>query len=85
MGNRKKTIAVLLAACLLILLCACGAGGGSAAPANPTAAPTSTAAPTATPQPVPKTGDSANPVLWLSLMLLGLTGIGGLTASKIRK
>ena len=62
----------------------------AASTAAPTAAPTeaptpATAAPTATPQPVPKTGDSANPVLWLSLMLLGLAGIGGLTASKIRK
>ena len=55
--------------------------------AAPTAAPTEapTAAPTATPNPVPKTGDSANPVLWLSLILLGLAGIGGLAASKVRK
>ena len=40
-----------------------------------TAAPT--AVPTAAPKPVPKTGDSANPVLWLGLILLGLAGISG--------
>lgn len=60
----------------------------TAAPtAAPTTAPTEapTAAPTATPNPVLKTGDSANPVLWLSLILLGLAGIGGLAASKVRK
>ena len=51
-----------------------------AAPAS-TAAPT--AAPTATPRPVPKTGDTANPALWLALILLGLLGIGGLTVSRI--
>ena len=35
--------------------------------------------------PVPKTGDSANPVLWLGLILLGLAGISGLAVSKVRK
>ena len=48
-----------------------------------TAAPT--AVPTAAPKPVPKTGDSANPVLWLGLILLGLAGISGLAVSKVRK
>lgn len=52
---------------------------------DPTPTPAPTAAPTATPNPVPKTGDSANPILWLSLILLGLAGIGGLAARKVRK
>ena len=34
--------------------------------------------PTATPKPVPKTGDSDHPALWLGLMLLGLIGIAAL-------
>ena len=63
-----------------------GTVGETAIPVN-TAAPTSapTAASTATPNPVPKTGDSANPVLWLGLILLGLAGISGLAVSKVRK
>ncbi|MBE5789534.1 MAG: LPXTG cell wall anchor domain-containing protein [Clostridiales bacterium] len=49
---------------------------------GPTAAPT--AAPTATPKPVPKTGDSANPALWIGLIVLGVLCIG-LAVHKFRK
>ena len=52
---------------------------------EPTAAP----APTATPKPVPKTGDGDHPVLWFSLILLGLIGLAVLAttlkASRKRK
>ena len=47
--------------------------------------PTSTAAPTATPKPVPKTGDTTNPALWLGLILLGLIGAAGTVLVSVRK
>jgi hypothetical protein len=34
-----------------------------------------TVTPTDTPRPVPRTGDSGNPALWISLALLGLAGL----------
>ena len=34
-----------------------------------------TVTPTNTPRPVPRTGDSGNPALWISLALLGLAGL----------
>ncbi len=49
-----------------------------------TPAPTDTPAPTATVQPVPKTGDSSTPALWLGLVLLGLLGIAGFCAAMAR-
>ena len=60
----------------------------TAAPtATPTAAPTAapTSAPTPTYKPVPKTGDSANPALWLALIFLGLLGAAGTILLKARK
>ena len=53
----------------------------------PTPAPTEapTPDPTATPKPVPKTGDSANPALWLGLIFLGLIGAAGTMFLKARK
>ena len=56
----------------------------TAAPtAPPTAAPT--AAPTPTYKPIPKTGDSTNPALWLGLIFLGLLGAAGTILVKARK
>ena len=54
--------------------------------AVPTPTPTSasTPDPTATPKPVPKTGDHANPALWLGMILVGLLVIGGI-AFTVRK
>jgi LPXTG-motif cell wall-anchored protein len=49
-----------------------------------TPAPTDTPAPTATVQPVPKTGDSSTPALWLGLALLGMLGIAGFCAAMAR-
>ena len=49
--------------------------------ATPTAAPTATA----TPSKVPKTGDSASPLLWLGMILLGLTGACGIVVKRRRK
>ena len=57
----------------------------------PTATPTTTAtptpAPTNTPKPqkVPQTGDSASPLLWAGLILIGLIGIGALMKPRKRK
>ena len=57
----------------------------------PTATPTTTAtptpAPTNTPKPqkVPQTGDSASPLLWAGLILIGLIGIGVLMKPRKRK
>ena len=34
------------------------------------------------PDPVPKTGDKANPLLWLGVIILGLTGIGEYAAKR---
>ena len=41
--------------------------------------------PTPTPKPVPKTGDSANPALWLGVIFLGLLGAAGTILVKARK
>ena len=41
----------------------------------PTPTPTPTPAPTPTQKPVPKTGDSADFLLWLGMILLGLAGM----------
>ena len=54
-----------------------------AAKPAPTEAPTSV--PTATPKPVPKTGDSANPALWLAMMLVALIGFAGLAVTGTMK
>lgn len=37
------------------------------------------------PKPVPKTGDSSNPVLWIGLMLLGILGMCGVGVKWLRK
>ena len=44
---------------------------------EPTPVPTATPAPTCTPKPVPKTGDKAEPALYLILVIIGLIGIIG--------
>lgn len=44
---------------------------------EPTPVPTATPAPTNTPKPVPKTGDKAEPALYLVLVIIGLIGIIG--------
>ena len=41
--------------------------------------------PTPTPKPVPKTGDSANPALWLAMMLVALIGFAGLAVTGTMK
>lgn len=40
---------------------------------------------TATPSKVPKTGDSASPLLWLGMILLGLPGACGIVVKRRRK
>jgi subtilisin family serine protease len=45
---------------------------------EPTPTPTPTPTPAPTTKPIPKTGDSANPLLWLMLALLGLIGMASL-------
>ena len=56
----------------------------AASTAAPTAAPT--AVPTEAPEkPMPKTGDNANPALWLILTLLALSFAAFLLRSAIRK
>ena len=60
-------------------------------PVNPDPAPVNVdpvpvaadAAPAPAQHPVPKTGDSANPLLWLGLILLGLVGVAG--ALRLRR
>ncbi len=53
----------------------------------PSPTPTATPSPTSEPTKVPRTGDTANFLLWISMILLGLIGISllGLTALKHRK
>ena len=53
-------------------------------PDKPTGKPGPTATPTAKPKPVPKTGDSASPLVWLGMILLGLAGAAMLAARKSR-
>ena len=44
-------------------------------PPEPTVTSAPAPEPTETPKPVPKTGDGGQPVFWICLILLGITGL----------